>query len=1011
MAKKIKYISRVLIIALLSVVAFLPFIESKAASYNYDFWKNIVPSAEGLAYSKTYYNEDIVGSGDEKIYFSNNLADLAVSGNDIYILDSTLSNDPTGSVASVVISEAKTYNGISYPELTKANISVVYHLNSNFEKVETLSEFRINDAVKKTLQDYYKFYLENYQIMPEHVSSENYVTTYNDPVEYTYTLPFEENEIIIKEFVYGTYSIDSKTYQYTDTTLELSDDTGKVIDSSLWHWEVNEIVDAPVLDENGSPVPNQTEKKVDSYKIVFDDSLVSNVSRTIKASLRTAVEESRGKAPYYPYSEDPTQSAIRLNGASGITVVGKYMYIADTNNSQIIRYDLTNKVVDGIYLTPNDTTFYQPAVGAVNNDLLIFKPQKVAVDKTGRLYCIAQNIYEGIMEFHTSGSFNRFLGKNEVVANPLKKFWSKIFSETQIASLKLDLPNVFTNIAMDESGFLYATSVPDADATTNANLVKMINTTGTDILKRNGYVTPDGDAVYLLSSTEKGVITGMSQLTGITVSKNGNYTVVDENRGRLFTYDNEGNLLYITGEQPGGQTTSSATSSTIVKPVAVRYFYRDSGEVDENNNPIEEEVLLVLDKTSKSIISYETTEFGEAVNTATTLYQNGIVQDEYLKDEKGNFVLDENGEKIIETYGSEYYWRKVIKMDTNYELAYLGIGKALNMRGEYKEAMEYFKLAHNATYYSKAYSEYRDAILSNNFSWIMCAVILAVVALITFSYAKSLKRKNLAIAKATALNEEKAAILSGNIAALKRQEKPEVEEENDEENDSNDKPKEKKITFNKIIKAIKHFFSETIGFPLYILSHPIQGFNDFKVEKKGKMWVSIVILLAYVLMEILAFQFEGIIVNTNNPKDFNSIQILIYGVVPPFVLAVANWSVTTLLDGKGKFKEIFMMICYSLLPVTLLGFLNIILSNVMTQDEAQFISLIKIISWVLTGYMAFMGLVVIHEYGMGKTIWSIILTVVATLIIAFIALLIFDLAQQMYGFIYSLYKEITIRFF
>ena len=75
------------------------------------------------------------------------------------------------------------------------------------------------------------------------------------------------------------------------------------------------------------------------------------------------------------------------------------------------------------------------------------------------------------------------------------------------------------------------------------------------------------------------------------------------------------------------------------------------------------------------------------------------------------------------------------------------------------------------------------------------------------------------------------------------------------------------------------------------------------------------------------------------------------------------------------------------------------------------ISLIKIISWVLTGYMAFMGLVVIHEYGMGKTIWSIILTVVATLIIAFIALLIFDLAQQMYGFIYSLYKEITIRFF
>ena len=137
----------------------------------------------------------------------------------------------------------------------------------------------------------------------------------------------------------------------------------------------------------------------------------------------------------------------------------------------------------------------------------------------------------------------------------------------------------------------------------------------------------------------------------------------------------------------------------------------------------------------------------------------------------------------------------------------------------------------------------------------------------------------------------------------------------------------------------------------------------------------------------------------------------IYGVLPPIVLAVANWSVTTLLDGKGKMKEIFMMICYSLFPVTVFGFLNILLSNVMTLDEAQFITLINIIGWVLTGIMAFMGLVVIHEYGVGKTIWSIILTIVATLIIAFIALLVFDLVQQMYGFVYSLYKEITTRYF
>ncbi len=220
-----------------------------------------------------------------------------------------------------------------------------------------------------------------------------------------------------------------------------------------------------------------------------------------------------------------------------------------------------------------------------------------------------------------------------------------------------------------------------------------------------------------------------------------------------------------------------------------------------------------------------------------------------------------------------------------------------------------------------------------------------------------------------------------------------------------------KFGWKKVTTAIKKFWQETWKHPLYILSHPVQGWEEFKNEKKAKMWVAIFIMMMYVIMTILAYQFEGIITNKNNPQKFNSVLMLVYGVIPPIVIAIANWSVTTLLDGKGKMKEIFMMICYSLFPVTIFGFVNILLSNVLTYEEAKFILLIDILAWVLTGYMAFMGLVVIHEYGIGKTLWSIILTVVAILIIAFIALLIFDLAQQIYGFIYSLFKEITTRYF
>lgn len=1001
---------KIIIVLLLTLMVFSPnLLTAKAASYNYDFWKNVIPSAEGLAYSDTYYSDSIRNlDGSEltnKITYDN-LTDMATYQDKIYVLDSKKNT-------KVEVLKSQVVNGFAYPAMEGNGISSVYILNQDFQLVEELNEFRITDEVKKKLQDYYNFYYESYQIVNENLVAREFINFYrNDSEKYSLTLSAGSKEIIVTEFVYAPYTYISKEepgyYTYDNTLLELSIN-GEKIDKSLWRWEAVEIYKK---DENNEDVFSHIE-----YKIVLDDSLVSNQNVIVEAEI--LVPSTIGKAPYLPYSKDPSKLAIRLNNASGITVTKDGMYIADSGNARIIRVNKQGDewVVDGVYLTPDDNIFYQISSNISIVDVTgvtLFNPQKVAVDQTGRLYCIAQNVYEGIMEFHTSGSFNRFLGKNEVVANPLKKFWTKIFSETQIASLNLDLPPEFTNIAMDENGFLYATSHLDADATTNANMVKMINTSGKDIMKRNGYVTPDGDAVYLTTSTEEGVIIGMSNLVGITVSKNGNFTIVDELRGRLFTYDNEGNLLYITGEQPGGNSSSGSTtlSSSIIDPVAIRYFYRDSGEVDEDGNPIQEEVLLVLDTVSKSIILFQTTEFGEAVNKATELYQNGIVQDEYLLDENGEIVLDSEGNPIIKQYGAETYWQQVVKMNTNYELAYLGIGKALLRRGEYKEAMDYFELAHSATYYSKAYSEYRDAILSKNFSWIMTAVILVVVLWIVLSYRKYLKKKNLALAAATAMNEEKAAILSGRITALHRENQDEEKMNDSEDDDLNEETQDvKKFSWLKIWNSIKYFFKETVGYPLYILTHPIQGFTDFKIEKKGKMWVSIVILLMYVLMEILAYQYEGIITNTNNPQKFNSIQILIYGVLPPIILAVTNWSVTTLLDGKGKMKEIFMMICYSLFPVTVFGFLNIILSNVMTLDEAQFITLINIIGWVLTGIMAFMGLVVIHEYGVGKTIWSIILTIVATLIIAFIALLVFDLVQQMYGFVYSLYKEITTRYF
>lgn len=972
MKKKILNISTKLIITILSLITLAtPSFAVNAAGYTYDFWKNVIPCADGLSLSNVFYQNDIKNANpnDKGSVKFDTLTDLAT-----YVYEDKV--NPENNIYEVYVLDSMKYTTVKINnDISGKGISSIYILNQDFQKVEEINEFLITDEVKQILDDYYDFHIELSEIKNQHFATTEYITVYAQPI-YTELLgtDFIDHKTIINAKVLDLNNKSSKVVVKID---------GKEIDRSL--------VRSRVIEDG----------EIQNTEITFDSSVVLNENSSILIELS---EISKcGKAPYFPYSGDNKKAAIRLLNASGITRTKDGLYVADSDNARIIR---ANKNADGIwtvdrvYLTPSDSVFYQVEDKIPINEATgktVFNPQKIVVDKTGKVFCISKNVYEGIIEFDAGGSFNRFLGKNEVTANPLKKFWGKIFSEEQLGSLALDLPPEFTNIAIDNSGFLYATSNPDDDATSATKMVKMINTAGKDVLKRNGYVTPDGDAVYIASSSEAGVVIGPSQLVGITVSNNGNYTVVDQKHGRLFTYDNEGNLLYTTGKQPGGNQTTS-TSENIVYPVSINYFTRTSTSL--TGKTTKEEVLLVLDQSSKSIMLYETTEFGQKVNSAIEKYQNGIFEN----------IVNEKGE-VLE-YGAEYYWNEVLKMNENYELAHLGIGKAQYRRGEYKEAMENFKLAHNANYYSKAYAEHRDAILSNNFSWIMTGVIMLVMLWIVLSYRKHLKIKNQKLAASAAMNEEKYNILSGNQKALQSTMNEEVEDSDEENNVTEEKKKKffSKLDWLKIWQSIRNFFHEVIGVPLYILTHPVQGFTEFKSEKKGKMWVAISILLLYVVVEILAYQYEGIVTNKNNPQNFNSVRILIYGVLPPVILSIANWSVTTLLDGKGKMKEIFMMICYSLIPIVLINILNIVLSNILTSDEAQFITLLNIIGWVITFFMVFMGLVVIHEYGMGKTIWSIILTILATLIIAFLALLIFDLAQQIYGFIYSLYKEITTRY-
>ncbi len=263
-------------------------------------------------------------------------------------------------------------------------------------------------------------------------------------------------------------------------------------------------------------------------------------------------------------------------------------------------------------------------------------------------------------------------------------------TDAQLDQLELYLPTEFTNLSMSNKGFVYTTSKPDKNGF-SLSMIKILNAKGIDILKRNGYSEPQGDLEYIQFSGE--VVEGPSILSGVTVNEFGVYTVLDQKRSRLFTYDNDGYLLYISG----GKGT---LDGMLQLPVAVEYFGED---------------MLILDQGSKSLLVYKLTEFGQLVNDATEHHYYGR--------------FEEASDK----------WREVVKTNSNYELAYIGIGKSLLRQGEYKQAMDNFYLGKDKVYYSKAFSYYRDELLSENFELIMTTFVVISAVVIFRRVRKNLK--------------------------------------------------------------------------------------------------------------------------------------------------------------------------------------------------------------------------------------------------------------------------------
>lgn len=182
-----------------------------------------------------------------------------------------------------------------------------------------------------------------------------------------------------------------------------------------------------------------------------------------------------------------------------------------------------------------------------------------------------------------------------------------------------------------------------------------------------------------------------------------------------------------------------------------------------------------------------------------------------------------------------------------------------------------------------------------------------------------------------------------------------------------------------------------IKFILHILFHPADGFWDMKREKRGSLSVCIVLMLLNFVTMVISEYGVGFIFDTSLGKNKDIMFLFAVAVVPVFIFSLANLSITTFLEGEGTFKDIFMMVCYSLTPMIFMRVVTTLLTNFMSLDEKIYVTVLSSIATIWVIWLLFIGVMQIHNYSMARTVSSAVLTIVAMAIIIFLALLFLDM--------------------
>lgn len=429
------------------------------------------------------------------------------------------------------------------------------------------------------------------------------------------------------------------------------------------------------------------------------------------------------------------------------------------------------------------------------------------------------------------------------------------------------------------------------------NSLRKLNVAGKNILR------PDWYAAYP---------------SAVTTNLTGNIYMTDAN-GYIYEYTSEGKLLFIFGSYDDGQQRRGLFKS--VTGIAV----------DREN------LVYVLDEKSAAVQVFVPTEFCRTVHRAFSLFMDG---------------------KYVE---SKEPWSEVLRMNSLFSYANIGLGEALYREGDYEQTLLAFRNGGHYSGYSDAFWELRSNWLHSNIGTVLIAVFIGVMALAVIR----------AVNRRTGFLKPAGHALSA-------------------------------IGDYKPVRQVR--------FSLMMFKNPFDANYGIRRENKAGYLSAVFLLLAFFALSVLNKYYAGFLYKQVPDGYFNLLSdfMTVFGVFS--LLVICCYLVCTITEGEATFKSLFIGIAYSLVPLIFALPLVFALSHALTYNESVFITLINTLAYGWTAVLIFLSIMYLNDYSIKKTLWTILLTAFTALITVALLFVVYVLVSQLVDFVSSVFGEVVYRF-